>query len=408
MKNLTLPALAATLLLAGSAGRAAAATPESWVGTWGAAMSNPDNDVFFAGTAYLGTNAFNNQTMRLIVHVSLGGRKIRVRLTNEQGTTPVTVGAAHVALSTAGGGIEAGSDRVLTFGGAPAVTLPPGAPAVSDPVALAVTNGANLAVSLYLPGAITVTCAREYAVQTGFVAAPGSGDTTGAAALPLDPTQPYINEWPLLGGIEVKAPGAGTVVAFGASITGGFDTTMDANMRWPDLLAKRLYKHGQSVAVVNPSITGNHLITDQEGQNALARFDRDVLARPGVRFVIVADTPGLEISAGAGTTADGIIAALKQLISRAHSRHVKIIGATATPNDGFITYSPANEAERQAVNAFIRTTTLFDGVVDFDAALRDPSQPSFLDAAYDSGDHHHPNDAGQARMAGAIPLTLFE
>ena len=391
---------------------AQSATPTtSWVGTWGTSASSPGNDVSFLSTAYGGNSVYNNQTLRLIVHTSIGGDKVRVRLSNEGGTVPLTVGAVHVALGGTAGSIVLGSDQTLTFGGQSSVTIPAGAPVVSDPLHFDVPPLADLAVSIYLSGAATtLTTAHVTSIATTYVAAPGSGDTTSAETLPLDPTTPGIQQWPLLTGVEVRAANAGTFVAFGSSITTGIGSTLDANQRWPDDLARRLQQAGVSLGVVNASIVANRILNDVDGQNAQARFDRDVLARPGVQYVLVTDEAGVDLIDGVNNAAqnpsvDALVAGLKQLILRAHSRGIKVFAGTILPVEGFIE-SADSRAKRLAVNAFLRSGA-FDGVADFEKAVLDPADPYRILPALDSGDHHHPNDRGYRKMAKTVvPLLL--
>ena len=404
-------------------------TGQQWVGTWGTAPAGPPLPAQ--------TQTFTDQTLRLIVHTSIGGSQVRIRVSNELGTAPLRIGAAHIALRRAGSDIVAGSDRVLTFSGATSITVPAGAPVLSDPVALDVPALSDLAVSLYLPGEVQATTIHGSAFQTNYVSLPGN--FAGAATLP---TQRTITSWPFLTEVDVNAPGAGAIVALGDSITDGAVTTVDANRRWPDLLALRLQTTrdqaagkvdpaGASAAlralnsrlgVVNRGIGGNRLLRDPGeqplfGRAALVRFDRDVLATAGVRHLIVLigindiGHPGTgSIPASETVTAQDLIAGYRQLIARAHAKGIPVYGATLTPFEGTVFpgyYTPEKEAVRQAVNNWIRSSDEFDAVIDFDRAVRDPAQPARMLAAYDSGDHLHPNDLGMQAMANAIPLELF-
>jgi lysophospholipase L1-like esterase len=394
---------------------------QQWVGTWGTAPAGPP--------LAAQTQTFTDQTLRLIVHTSIGGGQVRIRVSNELGTTPLRIGAAHIARRGAGAEIATGTDRVLTFSGAPSITIPPGAPVLSDPVDLDVPALSDLAVSLYLPGTVQATTIHGSAFQTNYVSL--AGDFTGAATLP---TQRTITSWPFLTEVDVGAPGAGAIVALGDSITDGAVTTVDANRRWPDLLALRLQTTRDQAAspalralnsrlgVVNRGIGGNRLLRDPGeqplfGRAALARFDRDVLATAGVRHLIVLigindiGHPGTgAIPVSEAVTAQDLIAGYRQLIARAHTKGIPVYGATLTPFEGTIFpnyYSPEKEAVRQAVNNWIRSSDEFDGVIDFDRAVRDPAHPTRMLPAYDSGDHLHPNDLGMQAMANAIPLDLF-
>jgi lysophospholipase L1-like esterase len=408
---------------------------EHWVGTWGTAPARPPLPA--------ATQTFNDQTLRLIVHTSIGGNQLRIRISNELGTTPLRIASAHIALRQSGATIVAGSDRPLSFSGNAAITIPPGAPVLSDPVNLDVPALSDVAISLYLPGSVQATTIHGSAFQTNYVSLPGN--FTGAAAFPTDRT---ITSWPYLAEVDVNAPGASALVALGNSITDGSNATTDANHRWPDLLALRLQTArdalgasqpdaaqpsaaqasaglvawGARIGVVNRGIGGNRLLRDPGeqplfGRAALARFDRDVIATAGVRYMIVLigindiGHPGTgTIPASEEPTVDELIAGYRQLIARAHEKGIAIYGATLTPFEGTIFpgyYSPEKEQIRQAVNNWIRSGDEFDGVIDFDRAVRDPSHPTRMLPAYDSGDHLHPNDLGMQAMANAIPLQLF-
>jgi lysophospholipase L1-like esterase len=400
----------ASVTLAGSA--VAAGPPDTWTGTWSTAVTG-------AAVPPVPATVFDNQTLRQIVHTSVAGRSLRVRLSNEYGTEPLAVGEARVALRLTAGQTVPGTDRRLTFGGRSAVIIPPGAPALSDPVALDTPAMSDLAVSLYLPRRTVAATVHGSAFQTNYIAA---GNVTRSPALPGATT---TTAWHFLAGVSV-ATRAASVVAFGDSITDGAITTVDANRRWPDLLARRL----RHVGVLNKGIGGNRLLHDGNtrpdtpfagigplfGDSALSRFDRDVLAQPGARYVIVLlgindiGQPTSLAPESEAVTADEMIAAHRQLIARAHERGLRIFGGTLTPfQDTAIPgyYSAENEAKRLALNRWIRTGGEYDGVIDFDRAVRDPAQPLRILPAYDSGDHLHPNDAGMRAMADAIPLRLF-
>jgi lysophospholipase L1-like esterase len=399
---------------------------EHWVGTWGSAPAGPPLQ------AQLMT--FSDQTLRLIVHTSIGGSRVRIRLSNELGTTPLRIGAVHIARRQSGAVIVPGSDRALTFGGAESITIPPGAPVLSDPVDLEVPAVSDLAVSLYLPGQVQANTIHATAFQTNYVSLPGN--FAGAAALPTDHT---ITSWPFLTEVDVDAPGSGAVVAFGDSITEGANTAADANHRWPDLLALRLQTtrdlvngaqtgHAALVGVdgrlgvVNRGIGGNRLLRDPGekplyGKAALARLDRDVMATAGAQYVIVLigindiGHPGLgAIPLSDTVTPQDLIAGFRRLIARAHEAGMPVYGATITPFEGTPFpgfYTPEKEAVREAVNQWIRSSDEFDAVIDFERAVRDPAHPARMLPAYDSGDHLHPSDLGMQAMANAIPLELF-
>ena len=379
-----------------------------WVGTWSASPVAPD-----LGIPGLSNNGFNNQTLRLIVHTSIGGDDARVRISNAFGTNALVIGAAHIALRGAGAAIVPGSDRALTFSGASSTTIPPGALVVSDPVELDVPALGDLAVSIFLPGKTGPATWHFAGLQTSYISS--TGDFTGSTAAPFTTT---TQAWFFLTGVEVKASErTRAIVAMGDSITDGTNSTPDTNHRWPNFLAQRLLAHHVKLAVLDEGIAGNRILHDFIGPNALARFDRDVLTKSGVSHVIVLESINdIGIPGGLGrpaeaVTADEIIAGLRQLITRAHERGLKIFGGTLTPFEGTTIpgyFTPAGEVKRQAVNHFIRTSGAFDGVIDFDVATRDPSHPTRFLPAFDSGDHLHPSDAGYQAMANAINLELFE
>jgi lysophospholipase L1-like esterase len=358
-----------------------------WVATWSASPQSPGTPV-----------RFNGQTLRQIVHTTIGGAQVRVLLSNAFGAAPLVVGAAHIAVRSAGAEIVPESDRVLTFGGDPSITVAPGAPALSDSLELDVPALGDLAISIYLPEDTAATTVHSVALQTSYVSPPG--DYTDAIAMPVMMT---TQSWFLLTGVAVKASErAEAIVALGDSITDGNGSTANMNNRWPNHLAERLLAaYGQhAAAVLDEGISGNRVLSDGAGVNALARFDRDVLVQPGVRYVIVLE--GIN-DTRAGVRADQIIPGLAQLIERAHERGIKIFGGTLTPAGSTGTI----EANRQAVNDWIRTSAAFDAVIDFDEAVRDPDNPAFFLPIYDSGDHLHPGNAGYLAMAEAVDLSLF-
>lgn len=391
----------------------ATAAADPWVGTWATVPT---------GVPPTNVTTFEDQTIREVAHVSIGGDTLRVRLSNEFGDRPLRIGEAHVARGVPGGTpgqIAAGSDRRLTFGGATSVTVPAGAPELSDPVDLRVPDFSALVVSIYLPDPTEGTTIHAFSFQDNVVAA---GDVTGAQAVTPAST---IQQWYFLTGISVRAHQS-AVVALGDSITDGANTTPNTNRRWPDVLAARLRG---TRGVLNEGISGNRLLHDPNpppgsdaegfaaffGPSALHRFDRDVGAQPGARDVIVLlgvndlGHPGIDAPASEEVSAGDLIAGFRQLIARAHQRGMKIFGATIMPfaGDTFGFFTPGREAERQAVNDWIRTSGEYDGVIDFDAVMRDPAEPDRLRPEFDSGDHLHPNDAGAAALANAIPLRLL-
>jgi lysophospholipase L1-like esterase len=386
-----------------------------WVGSWSA---SPAPQLANAADMYISKLIFENQTLREIVHTSIGGDTVRVRLSNAYGGQTVEVGSVHIALRARQSGIVPGSDRVLTFGGRSTATLSTNAPALSDPVKLAVPAGGDLAVSIYLPKAAEGAGIHYSASQTSYI---GKGDQTAADLIAAPET---ITSWVFLTSVDVLAPeSAAAVVAFGDSITDGARSTVGANHRWPDFLAERLRERGgREIGVLNAGIGGNRILRDPAenirfGMNALARFDRDVLSLPGVKYVIVLEGindlghAGSSATASELPTAQDLIVGLKQMIERAHERGLKIFGATLTPFSGTVFpgyYTPAKDTERNKINEWIRTSKAFDGVIDFDKAVRDPDHPDTFLPRYDGGDHLHPGDAGYRAMAATIDLSLFQ
>ena len=323
---------------------------------------------------------------------------------------PLEIGAAHVAVGKTGGEIADGTDRVVKFGGSASFTISPGAVAVSDPVDLEVAPLSDLAVSLYLPHDTGIPASHTVGLHTAYIA---KGNVAGSRSMP-EPTNMFAYAW--LANIDVAAPrDAYTIVALGDSITDGFATTRDADKAWPTLLAKRLKenKSTQRVAVVNQGISGNQVLRDGAGISALARLDRDVLTRPGVKWVILLEgINDINIRTrpnGANQlTPEELIGGYRQIIERCHAQGIKVMGATLTPAVGVPTYSEHGEEVRVAVNRWIRAKGNFDAVVDFEAVLRDPQNPAKLKAAGDSGDHIHPNDAGNQLVADAFDLGVFK
>ena len=414
MKRFGLSALAVAWVLCSAAAQAA---DLHWARSWGASPQAPTP----AGGPLPGSPTFHDQTLRQVVRLSGGGRQVRIRFSNEFGSAPITVGAAHVALASDGGAIQAGSDRVLTFAGKPSAVMRPGSPLLSDPLDMSVPALSKLAISLYLPDQVDACTCHGTGMETGYVAA---GDMSGAAALP-GATKLAVRA--LLSAVEVGAETrARTIVAFGDSITDGIGSTADADRRWPDQLAERLVKKGgAAVFISNQGISGNRVLNDGFGVTALARFDRDVLSTPGLAYVVVFEgindigisyMPKVEgpfaafmkSFAGAPVSADDLIAGYRQMIARAHEHGVKIYGATITPYEGAATYSPDGEKVRQKVNAWIRTGGAFYGVLDFDAAIRDPAHPSQMKNGFHMGDHLHGSDAGYKAIAESIDLALFK
>jgi lysophospholipase L1-like esterase len=375
-----------------------------WVRSWAAAPQRADQDLPDIADA----------TLRQEVRISCGGSRVRIRFTNEFGGTGVTIGAARVGIAGPDGTILAGSDRGLTFAGTPSMYVPAGAPAISDPVDLVVPALATVVVSVYLPGRVKDVTGHNLVAGPGWIM---PGDQTAAAALP-SAAEP-LDGRALLSGVETLVPESAVgIVAIGSSVTdGGGGATNAAGGGWPEQLAARF-------AVANQGISGNRLLNDGFGASILARFDRDVLALPGVTHLVLLGgmndiaysiAPGDVDPEFAGImttdapigTAD-VIAAYRQIVERAHAHGVAVFGATLTPYGGSGSSTPDGEAARQHVNDWIRSSGAFDAVLDFDAVWRDPEDPARVAAGFDLGDHLHGNDAGYRALADSIDLGLFD
>jgi len=371
-----------------------------WTGTWGAAPA--------AAPAGSIAASESGNTFRDIVHLSLGGKAIRLKISNEASETPLTIGSVHAALSAGAGATKPGTDHVVKFGGAESVTVPAGAVIVSDPVAMPVEAFADIAVSLFVPAQPGKTLTyHALGMSTNYVAI---GNAVSATT--LDGAKKVMS-WYLLKGVDVDAgPKASAVVVLGASISDGYHSTPDKNARWPDGLAVRLAGH--HVGVVNEGISGNRLLHDGTGPSAVSRLDRDVLAQSGAKWVIVSlgtndiGRTAFPIHPHEEVTAEQMIWSLQQIAARAHARGMKVVAATLSPFGGAGYYSPAGETMRQKVNAFMRSGKGLDGLIDFDAVVKDPTHPDTLLPKFDSGDHLHPNDDGYKAMSDAIDLKLFE
>lgn len=349
---------------------------------------------------------YANRTIRQIVHTTIGGDSVRVRLSNEYGERALVIGGAHIAVRDSGTAIRIATDRVITFGGRAAVVLRPGAVVTSDPIGLGIPALGDLAISIWIQDSIRATTRHTAAHQRNYISA--DGDFTTAARFTPDTT---ITSWLWLAGVDVTNPKAtGVIVAIGNSITDGSGTTLDANTRWPDVLARRLLESREPLkGIVNAGIGGNRVLSLNTGPSALARFDRDVLMQPGVTHVVLLEAINDLLRSPPDTvTASDIVFGYKQLIARAHERGLIIYGATLTPIGGLDRPTTARgDVKRREVNEWIRTSGMFDGVIDFEGATRDPAQPDRFLPAYDSGDHLHPSDAGYKAMGEAIDLKLF-
>jgi lysophospholipase L1-like esterase len=367
------------------------------------------------------TPEFSNQTIHQVVRVSLGGSRFRLRLTNEYGTKPLEIGAVSVARVDEAGAPVAGSERAVSFAGRPGTSVPAHAAFLSDPIDLPLPALASLSIRIYVPEATGQCTCHATGLQTTLVS-----DTGDFTARPFTPAR-TLDVRAFISGVEVDArPGARAVVVLGDSISDGLGSTLDANRRWPDLLANRLNaKRAQGWGVVNMGISGNRVLSDGAGQSALARFDRDVLATPGVQTLILLEgTNDLGISygqaegplgdliksmaTGKNVTADAIIDGYRQLIARAHAHRITVFIATIIPYGRSFYYSADGEAQRQAINAWIRTSREADGVLDFDAVVRDPAKPNEMKEMFRAGDFLHGNDAGYAAMAESVDLALFK
>ena len=393
------------------AGWAAVRAQQRWVGSWACSQQlvEPHNAIAAAD--------LNDVTLRQIIHLTIGGSELRLRLSNRYGTAPLHIASTHIARPAGpdSSHIIPGSDQLLTFSGRESMTIPAGADYLSDPVSYSVAPLSDLAVTIHLDLVPTD--------QTGH---PGSRATSyfvhgsQAAALYLSDAS-QIDHWYFIEGIDVGAPEAATaVVIFGDSITDGHGATTNGNDRWPDVLARKLQAAPQSrkIAVLNHGIGGNRLLLDGLGPNALARFDTDVIAQAGVAYLIVLE--GINDIGMLGRTGDAtvrqhqelvadIVDAYEQIVARAHTHGIKVAGGTILPFAGSSFYRPGpeSEADRQAVNKWIRTPGHFDAIIDFDQIMRDPKDPVRLLPEFDSGDHLHPSPAGYAAMAAAVPVAFF-
>ncbi len=384
---------------------------EHWVGSWATAPATdwPEMEGFPDTSINL-----HDQTLRQIVRLTLGGDQIRVRLSNTYGDAPVNISDAQVALRDSESTAVADSTYPITFAGATNVSILPGALVLSDPIPMAVEPLQELAISLYFPEELTAGTLHGIALQTGYISEPG--DHAAASEFPVSST---TESTAFLTGIDVAAtPESSAIVTLGDSITDGFGATSGAYGTWPDALANRLVVAGLPRAVLNEGIGGNRLLSDSAadfglafGESALARFDRDVLGQAGVEYLIVymgINDIGMGMWDPSQTRSSAeMISGLNQVIERAHERGITVIGGTITPFEGADYYSPEGEATRQEVNAWIRTSGAYDEVVDFDAAVQDPAQPTRILADYDSGDHLHINDAGYVAMAEAVNIDWF-
>jgi lysophospholipase L1-like esterase len=381
---------------AGTSVYAQSANKEHWVGTWATA---PVTQVPSA------TNEVNNQTLRQIVHISVGGDRVRVKFSNLFGTSPLVIGGAAIGVRDTGAAIVAGSSQTLTFLGSSSAIIQPGAVIFSDPASLSVPTLTDLAIDLYLPNDTLASTSpittHTAAFQTNY--ASSTGNFVGATVLPVASTR---TSWLFLTGVDVSGGPTrigGAVATLGDSITDGTRSTTDTNSRWPNFLAARLATRSNiPMGVLDVGIAGNRVISGGTGDSAQIRFDRDVLAQAEVTHLIVLE--GINDSSNTVFQADQIIFGLYEIVQRAHARGIWVLGCTLTPAGS----TGIREANRQAVNQWIRTSGVFDAVIDFDVVTRDPANPSFFLPAYDSGDHLHPNDTGYQAMGNAVDLNLIK
>jgi lysophospholipase L1-like esterase len=403
--------LCIALLAALSVAGAKPAATAHWLGSWASSQQIPEP------SNALPLEALQDATLRQIVHLTVAGKELRVRLSNAFGTAPLTILAAHVArpVSRENGSIDATTDRALTFAGSASVTIPAGADYYSDPIRFDAPAFSDLAITLYFEVPPQRQTGHPGSRATSFLV---HGNHVADASLPGAST---VEHWYFICGVDVRdRAGAAAIVALGDSITDGHAVPTNSNTRWTDALARRLaaWPATRGLSVLNVGTGGNRLLLDGLGPNALARFDRDVLAQAGVRYLIVLEgindldsaTRLAPISAAQHTElVQQIIGAYGQIILRAHAHGIFVMGGTITPDGGSDYYHPsaASEADRQAVNAWIRQPGHFDAVVDFDRVVRDPQHPERMLPAYDSGDHLHPRPAGYRAMAEAVPLGLF-
>lgn len=387
------------------------ATAAEWITTWAASPLPPA----VASPRAPAALALDNQTIRQVLHLSAGGKQLRIRLTNEYGSKPLKVGAATVARVNKDGSVDQASLRTVTFSGQPDALIPAAAPLLSDAIDLPVEELSDISLSLYFPEDTGPCTCHQVGAQDGFIS--DAGNFTAANFAPKQ----TITFRAFVSAVEVDAPRGKTVVVLGDSISDGVGATKNLNRRWPDVLARRLNAGSRPWGIANHGISGNQVLADGAGQSALARFDRDVLAQAGVAYLVIFEgVNDLGISFGnfggaprpgaptAKATAPRMIAAYRQMIARAHARGIKVFGATIAPYEGASYWSAEGEANRQQINDWIRQGGEFDGVLDFDAVFRDPARPTRMAEGKHSGDHLHGSDAGYEAVGNSINLKLFQ
>ncbi len=386
-------------------------SPE-WLGTWATSQQIPEP------RNSLDPNDLQDATLRQIIHLSVGGKMLRVHLSNAFGIEPLHLTSVHIAkpLSPAGAKIDPATDKALTFAGRGDVTIPAGAQYISDPIEYPVAALSNLAITIHMETPPLQQTGHPGSRSTSYLA---HGDLVSAVDLPNAKT---MEHWYWISGVDVNAPaGAAAVVVLGDSITDGHATTTNGNDRWTDVLAERLQASASTrmISVLNQGLGGNRLLLDGLGPNAVSRIDRDILAQPGIKYVIVLEgVNDLGVAWGRPNASHSahdalvhqMIGAYKQILLRAHEHGIKVFGATILPYGGsfYNRSNAAEEADWRAVNDWIRASGHFDAVIDFAKTMADPAHPDAMLPAYDSGDHLHPGPAGYRAMGGAVPLSLFE
>ncbi|WP_172370024.1 SGNH/GDSL hydrolase family protein [Sporosarcina jiandibaonis] len=374
---------------------------ENWIGAWTASLQAPFEDG-------ISSEGFEDQTLRFIVQPHIDGEKIRIRLSNAFGTDPLTIDEVYVASSKNGADTVQGTDRRLTFENDEKVTIPPGEKVFSDPIEFKVSNEEVLAISIYVHDKTGPASWHPRSIQTSFISSGNHAAESDASVFGKE-----VEAWFWLDGVDVIPDSAvnGAVAAVGSSIANGNYSTLNKNRRWPDFLANRFNEENSEVkmSVLNAGVSANQLLNSppEKGEHVLARLDRDVFSQSGLTALIL--HAGLnDIRHHPEYSAEKIVGRMREVINAAHEEGLKIYGATLTPFKGSGMYTEKGERTRQEVNSWIRTSEEFDGVIDFDKALRDPDEPVRLLYKFDSGDHLHPNDAGYEKMADSIDLTMFK
>jgi lysophospholipase L1-like esterase len=410
VKIFCLIVIACNLTLLGFARTKHAAASPEWLGTWATSQQIPEPH------NSLDPNDLQDAALRQIIHLSVGGNMLRVHLSNAFGIAPLHLTSVHIAkpLSTSSAKIDPATDKALTFAGSGDVTIPAGAQYISDPIEYPVAALSNLAITIHMETPPLQQTGHPGSRSTSYLA---HGDLVSAVDLPGAKT---MEHWYWISGVDVNAPArAAAVVVLGDSITDGHATTTNGNDRWTDVLAERMQASPSTrmISVLNQGLGGNRLLLDGLGPNAVSRVDRDILAQPGVKYVIVLEgVNDLGVAGGRRNAPQSVhdalvhqmIGAYQQIVLRAHEHGIKVFGATILPYGGSFYDHPGEQADWQAVNDWIRAPGHFDAVIDFAKTMADPAHPNALLPAYDSGDHLHPGPVGYRAMGGAVPLSLFE